>query len=353
MKSFLQNTIYYLSVLALVFVMIFFSIKIYENRDLEGVSMDTLSSDSTERTMETVEPTYPSEDRLATTTPIEKDYDYESLSEELNKESSESLPIPPSSSELEVQPLGKIYELKKPRGDRIGSSGLLPGTRIAIIKKKTKNTVKFDACTVAFSLPGQGKYPWAITAGHCGKPGDKVYTIPSSGVFSDARFLGTIRRSSKSNYTTGDADWAAIRLNPKAIIPPAPKDVPMRLDTERRKKGSNACKEGATTGRNCGKLGSQNLKITLGSFSGSGEESTGRMDQVNLCALPGDSGGPVFDKRGIIGIISSTGASKDDVEKGICEKDSTAFFVPISDILEQIEKRVKDIDIPKEKEKQK
>ena len=71
------------------------------------------------------------------------------------------------------------------------------------------------------------------------------------------------------------------------------------------------------------------------------------MSSIVTCALPGDSGGPVFNRNGIVGIISSTGASLDAISKGKCDREAGAFYVPISDILDQIRQKNLKIIIPK------
>lgn len=229
---------------------------------------------------------------------------------------------------------------------RVGRVGLMPGTPIAVVKSRQDNIVKFDACTIAFSLPGKTEHPWAITAGHCGKEGDKVYSMPKEGgTFSETTFLGTIRKVSISNYSSGTGDWSAIRLATRAMQPPHPDMVPLKLSLGKPESGTKLCKVGTTTGYNCGRKEREGVIAGLSNIGGSGDSISAKLDEVKLCALPGDSGSPVFSKRGIVGVVSSTSADKQDMESGSCRTNTSAFYVPIDEVIAQVGRSVPDVKI--------
>ena len=229
------------------------------------------------------------------------------------------------------------------KGEKIGQTGLNPGTVITVVQSKKGNTVNFDTCTIAFSLRGKSGYPWAITAGHCGKEGSKVYTYPTGNTFSTAYFLGTVRYVSKTDKENGD--WGAIRLNPQAKLPSSPDNMPNHLKMSGAKMGDNLCKFGATTGYNCGPKNHEDVEAILTLKNQNTQEVKAIVDGVNLCALPGDSGSPIFDNNGIVGILSSSSASDKEVEEGKCGTSSSAYYSPIGDVVSQIKANVKDIKI--------
>jgi len=246
-------------------------------------------------------------------------------------------------------PSGTIYPLQASSSHRLRNVGVMPGTPIAIVTSRDSSSVSYERCTVSFSLPGKSGYPWGITAGHCGNIGDKVYTVPKNNEWSSSHFLGTIRYKSKINSSNGDGDWAAIRLSTKAKTPLSHNNVPMQLNTKNVKEGSSVCKAGSRTGYSCGMQGDKNVKAILSGME-EDTQTSGYLDEIKkICALPGDSGSPVFSDFGIVGVLSSTGASEKDSETGICSSPSSAYYVPIDQVVEQIQDNVPDIIFKKTK----
>lgn len=240
---------------------------------------------------------------------------------------------------------GTTYPLPKPVSPRIGSYGLLPATGISVVHERDekRNMVRYDNCTVAFSLPDKKQGAWAITAGHCGNAGQKVYSQPKGETFASSHYLGTIVYSSRADAKGGTLDWGAIKLSSSAYHPKHSTRIPLRLDTTPRKKGVKVCKRGSTTGFNCGTQGDSHVLTQL---RDSGDSVTvADMSQAQLCALPGDSGAPVYDRKGIIGIVSSTSASASDIKRRKCSDGTVAYYTPIADVIAAIEKSVPDINL--------
>lgn len=264
------------------------------------------------------------------------------------EEEDEALP-----SETKSQSRTPSFPLLEPQSDFVGKTGLLPGTHIGIIEDISEERIKFTSCTVAFSLPGKGKFPWAITAGHCGDVGDKIYDIVLSqeGKVVDTRFLGTIRYSSVFDSDKKTSDWGAIRLNPKAKLPTSTAKIPMRVETKEVGNGTSLCKYGSRTHRSCGEKVESNVLVKSNSENyQSGKTVVGYADKARLCALPGDSGGPVFDNTGIVGIISSTSIGVkdnkgDDALSCKGESESFTYYIPVDSVIRQIKQNIPDIDI--------
>lgn len=239
----------------------------------------------------------------------------------------------------------------KSKTRRIGESGLNPGTSVSIIQSEKDKKVFYQSCTVSFSLRGASGTPYAVTAGHCGDIGSKVYAQPKRGEVPK-QYLGTIRYVSESFYDrqTGDhqGDWALIALDKRATHPPSTDIVPRYLDVSNVDKGTSLCKFGATTGYTCGKKTSSGVSTRIsGDFSN--RVMTAKQDAASLCALPGDSGAPVFSTSGIVGVLSSINVNPSVQEHGSCKSnkgDSEIYYVPMRELLDEIEDMTDEVLIP-------
>lgn len=243
---------------------------------------------------------------------------------------------------IELQPISQ--------SGLIGQSGLMPGTPIAVMRDKQNNRIYYDSCTVAFSLPGKRGFPFAITAGHCGSVGDKVYATPSGEGLP--QYLGTVRKVSISSYDKQtqkkSGDWSLISLDKNAIHPPFPSVVPLAIDINPVEMGTPLCKYGSTSQYNCGKKSESQVSASIKGTEGKnqGKQLSALQDAVSLCALPGDSGGPVFSKKGIVGVLSATTATKEAMEKGSCKgvDNAEAFYVPVEEVLKEVKSVTKYVD---------
>jgi len=114
----------------------------------------------------------------------------------------------------------------------------------------------------------------AITAGHCGTPGDEV----RSGDDPDGTVIGTFVRS-------GLRDDGVILLNDRAQVSNHYNNVSLQSTG-----GTSAqvCKTGITTGTSCG-----SAVVQIGADLA-----------AQICAAHGDSGAPVYDGDRLIGVLS-------------------------------------------------
>lgn len=117
-----------------------------------------------------------------------------------------------------------------------------------------------------------------ITAGHCGQPGTRVTSADSPNV----GVTGTIVRSNK------DLDYAVIVFNDRAEVTRSYNGVTIDGVGGRVDAGNTLCKRGVATGHSCG--------ITWIS------QPDYNINQV--CARPGDSGGPVIRDGRLVGMIN-------------------------------------------------
>lgn len=257
----------------------------------------------------------------------------------------------PSQKSNKKKPNKELIELQPiSQSGLIGQSGLMPGTPIAVMRDKQNNRIYYDSCTIAFSLPGKRGFPFAITAGHCGNVGDKVYATPSGEGLP--QYLGTVRKVSISSYDKQtkkkSGDWSLISLDKNAVHPPFPSVVPLAIDVNPVEIGTPLCKYGSTSQYNCGKKSEHQVSASIKGTEGKnqGKQLSALQDAVSLCALPGDSGGPVFSKKGIVGVLSATTATQEAMEKGSCKgvTNAEAFYVPVEEVLKEVKSVTKYVD---------
>lgn len=120
-----------------------------------------------------------------------------------------------------------------------------------------------------------------ITAGHCGKPGQKVYSETQQ----NRGQLGTI------TYSASDLDVAVIEFNRSRVIPVrSVRGLTINgVDTRPIGFPTIACKQGRTTGGTCG--------ITW--------FSDGDVHFSQMCVIEGDSGSPVVVGDRLVGMVNA------------------------------------------------
>ncbi len=120
-----------------------------------------------------------------------------------------------------------------------------------------------------------------ITAGHCGKPGQKVF----SETFQNRGQIGTI------TYSASDLDIAVIELDPAKVTPlRSVRGVTIRrIDPRPAAFPTIACKGGRTSGNTCGIVWF----------------SEGAAHYSQMCVIEGDSGSPVVVGDRLIGMVNA------------------------------------------------
>lgn len=316
-----------------------------DDKTLQGSPLDGIGSDSSGFTIEAL----PQEETSTITSPKIKKQEKSTKNTTSSSSSSEKK----TSRETKRKERNEIIQLQPASSSGlIGQSGLMPGTSIAVMREKVGEKLYYDSCTVAFSLPGKKGFPFAVTAGHCGKVGDKVYASPNGEGMP--QYLGTIRISSISSYdkTTNKkaGDWSLISLDVKATHPPYPTMVPLAINIGSIQEGTRLCKYGSTSKYNCGRKTATGVSASIKSTDPNkpDENLTALQDAVSLCALPGDSGGPIFAKNGIVGVLSATKITG-DMNVSSCDnvpkEDIEAFYVPVEEVLKEIKAVTKYVDI--------
>jgi streptogrisin B len=155
-------------------------------------------------------------------------------------------------------------------------------------------------CSLGFNVVQQASTYYFLTAGHCGKVAKTWYTNSSH-----TTLIGpTIAYSFPGN------DYALVRYDNASLSHAGGFTVADAFV------GESVRRTGSTTGTHSGTVTALNVTVR---YQGGG--TVRGMIQTNVCAEPGDSGGPLYDGTKALGITS--GGSGD------CRADGTTFYQPV------------------------
>jgi streptogrisin B len=156
-------------------------------------------------------------------------------------------------------------------------------------------------CSLGFNVVSGSTY-YFLTAGHCGKIAATWYTNASH-----STLIGpTI------NYSFPGNDYSLVRYDNTGLSHTGGFTVADAFV------GESVVRVGSTTGRHTGRVTALNVSVR---YSGRLHGTVSGLIQTNVCAEPGDSGGPLFDGTRALGLTS--GGSGD------CTSGGTTFFQPV------------------------
>ncbi|MFF0736386.1 S1 family peptidase [Streptomyces chartreusis] len=164
-------------------------------------------------------------------------------------------------------------------------------------------------CTAGVNVQSGSTY-YFVTAGHCTDGLPTWYT----GAALDTAVGPTTASSFPGN------DFGVVRYANPAVPHPGTVGTVDVTGTASAYVGQRVCTRGATTGVRCGVVTALNATVNYGG----GDIVTGLI-QTNICAEPGDSGGPLYAGDKVIGILS--GGS------GNCSTGGTTYYQPIQEAL--------------------
>ncbi|MGW3422195.1 S1 family peptidase [Streptomyces phaeochromogenes] len=164
-------------------------------------------------------------------------------------------------------------------------------------------------CSAGVNVQSGSTY-YFVTAGHCTDGMPTWYT--SSGLTTAVG--PTTGTSFPSN------DFGVVRYSNPAVPHPGTIGTVDVTGTATAYVGQSVCRRGSTTGVRCGRVTALNATVNYGN----GDVVYGLI-QTNICAEPGDSGGPLYAGDKVIGILS--GGS------GNCTSGGTTFYQPIQEVL--------------------
>ncbi|MEU9056203.1 S1 family peptidase [Streptomyces sp. NPDC048384] len=164
-------------------------------------------------------------------------------------------------------------------------------------------------CTAGVNVQSGSTY-YFVTAGHCTADLPTWYTGAA---------LDTVVGPTTGSSFPGN-DFGVVRYANPAVPHPGTIGTVDVTGTASAYVGQRVCTRGATTGVRCGVVTALNMSVNYG-----GGDIVNGLIQTNICAEPGDSGGPLYAGDKVIGILS--GGS------GNCATGGTSYYQPIQEVL--------------------
>jgi streptogrisin B len=164
-------------------------------------------------------------------------------------------------------------------------------------------------CSAGVNVRSGSTY-YLVTAGHCTSGTTTWYTSSA---------MTTAVGPTTATTFPGD-DYGLVRYTNPAVPHPGTIGTALITGTAAAYVGQSVCRRGATTAVRCGVVTALNATVNYGS----GDVVSGLI-KTNICAEPGDSGGPLFSGDKVIGILS--GGS------GNCTTGGTTYYQPIQEVL--------------------
>jgi streptogrisin B len=150
-------------------------------------------------------------------------------------------------------------------------------------------------CSLGFNVVSGSTY-YFLTAGHCGKLASTWYTNSSH----------TTLIGPTVNYSFPGNDYALVRYDNLSLSHPGGYTVADAFV------GESVTRDGSTTGIHTGTVTALNVSVRYVGHPGG---VVSGLIQTNVCAEPGDSGGPLYDGTKALGLTS--GGSGDCTSGGI------------------------------------
>ncbi|WP_049577616.1 S1 family peptidase [Streptomyces sp. SBT349] len=168
------------------------------------------------------------------------------------------------------------------------------------------------SCSLGFNVRAGSTF-YFLTAGHCTE--DPYGPTPPYPLWHDGS--AWIGFTAASNFP-GD-DFGLVQYDPQpASVPSSVSGGGAITGFGNPFVGQSACRSGLTTGVRCGSVTGLNWTVDYG-----GGDVVYGMIQTNICAEPGDSGGPLWS--GTTGLGLTSGGS------GNCSVGGTTFFQPVAE----------------------
>jgi hypothetical protein len=164
-------------------------------------------------------------------------------------------------------------------------------------------------CSLGFNVRSGSTYSF-LTAGHC--------TDAATEWFSDQNHNTKLGDRTGSSFPGND--YGIVRYTNTSISVDGTVGGQDITSAANAFVGESVTRRGSTTGVHSGTVTALNVTVH---YSGGG--TVRGMIQTNVCAEPGDSGGPLYDRTTAVGLTS--GGSGD------CRSGGTTFFQPVTEAL--------------------
>ncbi|TXS44474.1 S1 family peptidase [Streptomyces sp. t39] len=209
----------------------------------------------------------------------------------------------------------EIATIKKEAGDRAGDLRIerTEGTFNKLIAGGQAIYAGGGRCSLGFNVRSGSTY-YALTAGHCTEIGSTWYTNSSNTTVLGSRAGTSFPTNDYGLIRHANASAADGRVY---LYNGSYRDITAAGNA---RVGQSVQRSGSTTGLHGGTVTGLNATVNYG-----GGDVVYGMIQTNVCAEPGDSGGPLFSGTTALGLTS--GGS------GNCSSGGTTFFQPVTEAL--------------------
>ncbi|BAU82217.1 peptidase S1 and S6 chymotrypsin/hap [Streptomyces laurentii] len=165
-------------------------------------------------------------------------------------------------------------------------------------------------CSLGFNVKDSAGNDYFLTAGHC--------TDGAGTWWSNSAHTTTLGTTTGSSFPTND--YGIVRYTNTSVVKSGTVGSVDITSAANATTGMSVTRRGSTTGIHSGTVTGLNATVNYG-----GGDIVYGMIQTNVCAEPGDSGGPLYSGSRAIGLTS--GGS------GNCTSGGTTFFQPVTEAL--------------------
>ncbi|MFD3658070.1 S1 family peptidase [Streptomyces sp. NPDC058620] len=205
----------------------------------------------------------------------------------------------------------EIKKIKDSAGNTAGALRIerTPGTFSKLISGGDAVYASGWRCSLGFNVRSGTTY-YFLTAGHC--------TDGAGTWWSNSGRTTVLGTTSGSSFPTND--YGIVRYTNTSVTKSGTVGNQDIVSAANATVGMSVTRRGSTTGTHSGSVTGLNATVNYG-----GGDIVSGMIRTNVCAEPGDSGGPLYSGTRAIGLTS--GGS------GNCSSGGTTFFQPVTEAL--------------------
>ncbi|MEU6948362.1 S1 family peptidase [Streptomyces sp. NPDC046316] len=206
----------------------------------------------------------------------------------------------------------EIAEIKRQAGANAGAIRIerTPGKFNKLISGGDAVYASSWRCSLGFNVRDSAGNYYFLTAGHC--------TDGAGTWYSNSGRTTVLGSTSGSSFPTND--YGIVRYTNSSVTKSGTVGSVDITSAANATVGMSVTRRGSTTGTRSGSVTGLNATVNYG-----GGDIVYGMIRTNVCAEPGDSGGPLYSGSRAIGLTS--GGS------GNCSSGGTTFFQPVTEAL--------------------
>ncbi|GAA2640211.1 MULTISPECIES: S1 family peptidase [Streptomyces] len=204
-----------------------------------------------------------------------------------------------------------IARIKREAGADVGALRIerIPGKLTKLVSGGDAIYATSWRCSLGFNVRSGSTY-YALTAGHC--------TDGAGTWWSNSARTTVVGSTVGSSFPTND--YGLIKYASNTPVPPGTVGSQDITSAVNATTNMSVTRRGSTTGIHSGRVTGLNATVNYG-----GGDIVYGMIRTNVCAEPGDSGGPLYSGTRAVGLTS--GGS------GNCTSGGTTFFQPVVEAL--------------------